>query len=260
MELRSRVAGLQICLRLTAPVLALAFFVGSASAGVPYVTDDPDTPDPGHYEINVAAQYNHHQGETVGALPSVEVNYGALDGLELHVLVLNGFERTQGSRTNFGFSDVELGAKYRFIDADDWGWRPGVAFAPSVNLPAGDARRGLGSGHVDALLPIWISEEFKQWTVFGGGGYAINPGLEQRNWWLAALGVTREIIPELTIGAEIFHNTASEREGHDGTGVNVGAVYDISEHHHLLFSVGRNIQNAAEQNQFSTYIGYQLTF
>jgi len=46
----------------------------------------------------------------------------------------------------------------------------------------------------------------------------------------------------------------------DSSGFTVGGFYDFTDNHHLLFSVGRNFQNANDTNQFSYYIGYQYTF
>ena len=43
------------------------------------------------------------------------------------------------------------------------------------------------------------------------------------------------------------------------TGFNVGAIYDLSEHFHLLASAGKGLQHARETNAFSWYIGLQIT-
>ena len=49
--------------------------------------------------------------------------------------------------------------------------------------------------------------------------------------------------------------------GGDGqTGFNFGGVYDITDHHHILFSAGRGVQNVSTTNELSYYVGYQLTF
>jgi hypothetical protein len=74
-------------------------------------------------------------------LPSLELNYGASDNLELHFLAGLAFDRQSPSGARFGSGDVELGVKYRFIEADEAGWRPDVAFAPALDLTAGDRRR-----------------------------------------------------------------------------------------------------------------------
>jgi hypothetical protein len=44
------------------------------------------------------------------------------------------------------------------------------------------------------------------------------------------------------------------------SGFNLGGTYDLNENYHLLFSAGRGIQNAMDTNQFSYYLGLQLTY
>jgi threonyl-tRNA synthetase len=70
----------------------------------------------------------------------------------------------------------------------------------------------------------------------------------------------RQVTEQLTLGGEIFHQTADTVGGRDSTGFNLGGIYDFTEHHHLLFSAGRGVQNASDTNSFSYYIAYQLTF
>jgi len=106
-------------------------------------------------------------------LPSLELNYGASDNLELHFLAGLAFDRQSPSGARFGSGDVELGVKYRFIEADEAGWRPDVAFAPALDLPAGDRRRALGTGHAHAFLPLILGRSFEPWSAFGEVGYAV---------------------------------------------------------------------------------------
>jgi hypothetical protein len=237
----------------------MALWTCPAWAGPPFVTDDADTPDANHFEINLAAQYTRFQGGSAGTIPSLEVNYGITDKLQVSILTPLAMAHVDGIGTNLGIGDTEFGVKYRFIDADDWGWKPSVAFAPSIVMPSGSEVRGLGSGQIQGFLPIWLTKEFNQWTVFGGGGYNINPGIDRLNWWFSGIGVTRELTPQWTVGAEIFHTTPTDRGTKDNTTFNLGAIYNINDVHHLMMSVGRNLTNARENNEFTAFIGYQIT-
>lgn len=239
---------------------AAALYASSAWAGPPFVSDGADTPDAKHFEVNIGAQYTRFEGGSAGTVPSVEVNYGVTERLQVAILTPMSMSHIDGQGTNVGFGDIEFGVKYRFVDADDWGWRPGIAFAPSLIMPSGSAERGLGSGQMQGFLPIWLSKEFGRWTVFGGGGYNINPGVDRLNWWFTGIGATRELTPTWTVGAEIFHTTPTDRGAKDNTAFNIGVIYNISDVHHVMASVGRNIVNARENNEFSTFIGYQIVF
>lgn len=56
----------------------------------------------------------------------------------------------------FGVGDVEVGAKYRFVR--ETARRPQVGVFPMLELPTGDASRGLGNGQLCARLPVWLQK------------------------------------------------------------------------------------------------------
>ena len=58
-------------------------------------------------------------------------------------------------------------SNYRFIEEDDNGWRPQVAFFPQAFIPVGPANRG---APVTELFPVWLQKSLGDWTMFGGGG------------------------------------------------------------------------------------------
>jgi len=159
----------------------------------------------------------------------------------------------------YGYGDTPISFKYRFIQEDSKGWRPQAAVFPQVNLPTGDEDRGLGVGHVQVFLPMWFQKSFGDWTIDGGGGYWINQGGADKNFWFSGVLLQRKVTDKLTVGGEIFHQTADSIDSHDSTGFNVGAIYDINEHNHFLFSAGRGLENASDTNVFSWYVGYLIT-
>jgi hypothetical protein len=150
---------------------------------------------------------------------------------------------------------MELGAKFRFIQETDL--RPQVGVFPIVVLPTGDKNRGLGSGDIQVFLPIWVQKGWGPWKTYGGGGYWINPGTDNKNYWFFGWEVQRDITEYLTLGAEIFHQTPSEVGGESNTGFNVGSIVNFSDLHHLLLSAGTDFSGP---NNASFYVGYQLTF
>jgi hypothetical protein len=237
--------------RLGIAVAALA----AASAGPPYRTDDPVPVDLGHWEIDAFSQATRASGDTAGVLPGIEVNYGAAPDLQLHVIAPVAFDRPAGGTANFGPGDAEFGVKYRFLDA---GVAAGVF--PTVDVPTGDAERGLGSGHADIFLPLWLEKGFGPWLSDAGGGYWINPGGGNRNYWFVGWLLQRQVTQRLALGGEIFHQTAAVDGGADTTAFNLGLVYDITEHDHVLLSAGRGIVNPSRTDAFSYYLAMQWTF
>ena len=233
---------------------------GIARAGPPFRTDDPEPVEYGHWEVYGFSTATHVQGDSSGILPGIEVNYGALPDLQLHLVAPLAFDRPEGSGTKFGYGDTELGAKFRFVQEDEAGWRPQAGVFPLLEVPTGNDARGLGTGRVHAFLPLWLQKSFGQWLTYGGGGYWINPGPGNKNYWFAGWLLQRQVTDDLALGGEIFHQTADMAGGKDETGFNLGGIYDFTAHYHLLFSAGRGIANVTTTNEFSYYLALQWTY
>ena len=167
----------------TGLIWAVLFGAGAARAGPPFITDDPEPVDLGHWEVYGFSAATQVTGDMAGTLIGTEVNYGAAPNLQLHIIVPMAFDSPSGRPMQMGIGDVELGAKYRFINPGKDDWWPEVATFPLVEVPAGDASRGLGAGKTRVYLPIWLQKNFGPWTTYGGGGYWINPGVGNKNYW-----------------------------------------------------------------------------
>ena len=217
-------------------------------------------PEPQRFSLAVGGLYTHREGETAGWAPNVEANFSPTDRLQLHAMVPYTFDRVTGGTTHFGLGDVEAGVRYRFIDEDPEGLRPAVSFYPLVDFPTGSFSKNLGTGRTHAFLPVWISKSFGNWIPFGGGGYWINPGPNNRDWLFAAVGVVRVINETWSLTGDIFHATSSKIGLRDQTGFDVGARVNLTEAHHVIFTIGRGLQNVAQTNEFTGYLAYILTF
>lgn len=240
---------------IVAGLLPLILGTMVAWAGPPFVTDDPEPVEFRHWEVYVASQHAKDKDGWSGTAPHFEVNYGALPNLQLHLIAPLAYVKPDDGSSHYGFGDLELGAKYRFIQETDW--RPQVGTFLIFDLPTGSSSRGLGSGHLRTFLPIWLQKSFGPWQSYGGGGYWINPGSENKNYWFLGWQVQRELSKAITLGGEMFYNTPTA-EGEGGRmGFNVGTILNFTDEHHLLFSTGRDIHG---QNRFSAYIAYQWTF
>jgi hypothetical protein len=249
--------------RVAAVVLwTLALIPGAALAGPPFRTDDPEPVDYQHWEFYTFTTGTHVKDDTSGALPAFEFNYGLFPNAMVHVVAPVAFDHPSGSPTLFGIGDVELGFKYRLIEQDKNGARPSIGIFPLVELPSGDQSRGLGAGHASVFLPIWIQKDFGDWTTYGGGGYWFNKydTYGDKDHWFFGWLLQRKITEKLSLGGEIFYETADTVDGVDSAGFNLGGQYDFDEHNHLLFSAGRGFQHAQETNLYSWYLGWQITF
>jgi hypothetical protein len=124
-------------------LVALSLSSGICLAGPPFFTDDPVPVDPGHWEINNYASGTVANGAFAGILPGVDANYGAVDNVQLHLQVPLALVQSTGVNAQWGLGDVEVGAKYRFISANETDWWPQIAFYPFLDFPTGNADRGL---------------------------------------------------------------------------------------------------------------------
>jgi hypothetical protein len=226
-----------------------------AVAGPPYVTDDPQPTDRGHWEVYNFVSGAHVAGDTSGAA-GFDINYGAARDLQLTLVIPAAYDTADGGRGGLGA--VEAAAKYKILHQSEGGWLPDLAVFPRVFLPTASAR--FASTHVNLSLPVWAQKDFGPWSVFGGGGWQFNPGAGNRDFWQSGLAVTRTLSERLTLGAEVFHRTRDAVDAKPLTGVNVGLTYKLTDHWALLASGGPGIQNAREAGESDFYVALEATY
>jgi len=221
-----------------------------AWAGPPFLTDDPEPVEPGHWEFYVASQWSAARHAASGSSPHFEVNYGALPGLQLHVIVPATLAWQSGQPVHYGPGDIELGAKFRFVEEGTW--RPQIGVFPLILLPTGSESRGLGAGTTQVFLPLWIQKSFGQWTTYGGGGMHLASG---GNAAIAGWLLQRELLDKLLIGTEALVTIPTNGAPVE-TQLNLGLVVNFTERHHLLASAGPAFGGDARAQW---YLAYQLT-
>jgi hypothetical protein len=243
-------------------LLLLMFFLrlipgltAPAFAGPPFLTDDPEPVEYRHWEIYLASVHAKDNDGWSGTAPHFEVNYGVLPNLQLHLIAPLAYVKPNDGSSHYGFGDLELGAKYRFIQETDW--LPQVGIFPLIEVPTGSSSRGLGNGKAQVFLPLWLQKSWGPWTTYGGGGYWRNSGSGNKDYWFFGWEGQRDLSKTLTVGAEFFYNTASTERGTFGFGFNIGAIINFTEEHHFMCSAGRDFHG---ENLFSAYVAYQWTF
>jgi hypothetical protein len=229
-------------------------FLKTASAGPPFLNDDPEPVEFKHWEAYLFSTHDakHHGTDALG--PACEVNVGAAPNLQLHLILPFAYSLPDSGPRTFGLGDIEVGFKYRFIQ--EASWRPQVGIFPLLEIPTGDADRGLGNGRVWTRLPLLFQKSWEPWTTYGGFGYVINPAEGQRNHFYGGWLVQRDLTKWLTLGGEVF---AQEKDTDDGSHtviLNLGGIIKITPAFNLLFSAGHNI---AGQDHLVGYFGLYWT-
>lgn len=238
---------------------ALAAVSFNAWAGPPFVTDDPEPVDLHAWEINYGATYLRAAGSTSGALPSVDVNYGAFTNVQLHAQPQLAYVRGADGHA-YGIGDLELGVKYRFTSPDQQrdAWMVGIY--PMLELPTGSAARGLGAGAHSVYLPLWLQTTRGHWTVFGGAGYWLESATTGRNAWAGGATLLYQVNEGLQVGGEVYASGARSIGDPSSAGFNVGGVQDLGHGMALLFSAGRGIRNVTATNQAAVYLGLRTAY
>jgi len=252
----------------------LIFFVLVASSrlcaqGPPYQTDDPVPVDYQHYEFYIFGSADGTPAEMDSQGPAFEFNWGAVPRVQLHAILPWGVVAPSNNPvylpagvgpTNFGLTDVELGAKIAFIRESKH--IPQIGSFTMFEMPTGNSDKGLGVGKVWYKLPIWFQKNWGKWLFDGGGGYQVVPQTGYRDFPYTGWLVKKELNERLELGAELF---AHGREGLAAAQTQKSAMIDVGGYYHFkhhegqqfLFCYGHSI---AGQTENYAYLGMYWTW
>jgi len=222
-----------------------------AIAGPPFDTDDPDPTEYRNYEIYSGFQTHVDQGTTTTESPFIEVNYGLLPNVQFSVHWANDADDPGDGTLRWGFSDAEMGLKYRFIQ--ETAHTPQVAFYPQVTYATAvpENRMGVGLGHGSLLLPVWAQKTIGKVTVFGGGGFTFDRDDSGPGAWQAGLAATVPISDLNTVGIEVTRVTP--HAGYQQSDVGIGFIHAVGALHSLLFSAGRTFDAQPHYRAYAAY-------
>jgi hypothetical protein len=241
--------------RMGAAMLAAILAVpAQAQGGPPLVTDDPDTPGNGNWEINAAIIAAKHQQHWDLAAPDLDINYGWGEHVQLKVdLNWASADSDQGRRMS-GLGATDFGVKWRFMDQDKFGFALSVYPQLLTNFSPSSAARGLTTDNREFFLPAEMSTEFGEFKFDAEvGRNFIQRGPDA---WLAGVIVAHVCGPNLECGFEL-HGVLIERQLEPL--LNFGVHWQIVKHVILLAAAGREFGSGAENSQgFLFYFGFQL--
>jgi hypothetical protein len=239
-----------------------------AQAGPPFQTDDPTPVDLGHYEFYIFGGVDATPVALGSTGPAFEFNWGAIPNIQLHTILPFGTSVPMNSPvyapagvgpSAFGLNDMEFGVKYGFIKQT--AHRPQIGSFTMLEVPTGNAAKGLGVGHVWYKLPLWAEKEFGPWSLVGGMGYAVVKQKDYRSYLYGGYLVKRVVSEKLELSAEIFSHA---REGLAAVQTQSSTMIDAGGYYHfkspglqLLFAYGHSI---AGQTENYAYLGMYKTW
>jgi hypothetical protein len=225
----------------------------TAQAGPPFVTDDPELPPPGGWEINVPFILERTPGQTEMNAPLFDLNYGLLPNVQLKLEIPVDVVRNDHCGTAAGPGDLLFGIKWRLFE--DEKSQIQVSVYPQALLPTGNHGHGLGDGRPAYIFPVLAQKSWDKWTLYGNIGYWRQTAAGKRDYWYSGAVLEREFSEQISLGAELFGNTPTERSGRANVAFNVGGTWKLTEHINLLFSAGRDIVG---DTRAMIYLGLQI--
>lgn len=219
--------------RLFALLIAVAFALGGSAvrAGPPFLTDDPEPTDLHRWEIYTFASGASEDGE-LGTALGLDLNYGPIKDVQLSMTL--PFERDPGAPRRLG--DVEVAAKFKLLHQSPDSASIDLTVFPRAFLPTGP-----DSHRVGLLLPLWAERDFGPWALFGGGGYTINPGVGNRNYWQGGVALNRQLGEGLQLGAEIYAQGPTAIGERPLTVANLGSTIHLGGPFSLAVSAGKGL-------------------
>jgi hypothetical protein len=202
-----------------------------AFAGPPFVTDDPEPTDYRKWEIYSFVGGSHEQGVTSADM-GLDINYGAARDVQLTMVLPLHVEKG----TPLDIADIQLAAKFKLLHQKAETASVDLTFFPRVFVPS-----GRGSRHFQLLVPFWVERDFGKTSVFGGGGYTINPGAGNKDFWVHGVVVTRQVRKGLQLGLEYYGQGPAAEGDRSVSGVNLGAVVHLAGPYSLLGSFGQGL-------------------
>jgi hypothetical protein len=222
-------------------------------AGPPFDTDDPEPLELKHWEYYLSSVNSRQTGIWSGTIPHIEVNYGLAQNVMAHLEVPMNYDYSSLHGFKAGYADTEVGIKYRFIQETENS--PQVGTFPILEIPT-IRNKEFSDGKIKIYLPVWMQKSWGKLTTYGGAGYWINPGTNNKNWLFAGWEVQYDFSSLLKLGGELFYHSASTEQSSSGVGFNLGGFINLTKNFHIIFSVGHSLIN---ESVFSSYVGLYIT-
>ena len=224
-----------------------------AQGGPPLVTDDPETPGAGKWEINHGIILQRTTGRLEVAAPDIDLNYGWGERIQLKLDIPWVFARESGEPWKSGLGKGDVGVKWRFIDEDDAGYSMSTYPQLTWNILPSSERRGITDGTREFLLPIeWSKKVGNVGLDAEVGRNFVHNG---KNEWVAGVIVAPKCSENVECLVEV-HEVFTRHE--HTTLANLGLRWKLGESMSLLAAVGREFGTNDDQRRALVYIGLQV--
>jgi hypothetical protein len=243
--------------------LAIVLASGRVACAVsPLVTDDADTVDPGHLQLNAGWQYARSGGVT---LQSAHVNPVLAVSSRGEVGVTFGYQSRDGRGSGplhgdaDGITDLTLATKWRIWHPSPDGFR--VSARLDLKIPTASERRGFGTGEVDVGTVVIATRDWPRASLDWNVGYTVidasGNGYGDDGWFLGQ-AVRHQATTRWTIIGEGYAILPNTTEGGSPNGHFTGGA-QLSLHPSLVLSalIGTAVGDASPD--LTGYVGFTWT-
>jgi Putative MetA-pathway of phenol degradation len=227
-----------------------------AQGGPPFYTNDPGTPGPFNWEINIAYMPFYYSNQSVSHVPDLDINFGL--GERIQLTYENAWLRVQppAGSSKYGLGQSNPGVKWRFYDSAERGLAISVFPQFFLNNPGDADKRGITPPHDSFLLPVEVSKKIGPIDLDAEFGYQFVHSAPDT--WLTGLVVGHDFSHKLELDAELYA-TGSFHPADNQTTIGFGGRYKLHRPIILLFMAGRSLQSATDTRPyFIGYFGIQL--
>jgi hypothetical protein len=221
-----------------------------AQSSPPLLSNDPGTPGPRNWEINILTSLERSDVKDEWQIPLFDINYGVGDRWQLTASMPFVVNHEKGIGVRRAVDGIEIGVKYRFVDypgatGSNFSLFPKVYFSfveeksTKWSLPLEWHYEWSHFGLTAEVGHIWVNGESDGWE--GGVGAAL-------------------LLKHVSLLAE-WHT--GMREGPfelSGQILSVGFMWEWSKTVSLFGSFGKSLQNHEEATTFWSLAGFQFRF
>lgn len=227
-----------------------------AQGGPPMITDDTETVEKGHFEINTAFTIERGEDGTLFGTPLVDFNYGLNKRMQLKIevpwLILHPHE----GRNVSGIGNTNIGVRWRFRDETE-NRRIALSIYPAFEFNNGNSsvRRGLVEHGPEFLLPLEWQTEVGKFGINGDVGYRFKRGKDELIYGV----VVGRDLKKIELLGEIHGTGPTTLLRESEIVFNLGSRVPLTKHTVLLLSAGRSLR-AHFDPKFIGYAGLQVNF
>jgi hypothetical protein len=219
-----------------------------AQSSPPLILNDPGTPGPGNWEINIMSSLEHSTVNDEWQAVLFDINYGVGERIQLMAGLPYVVEWEDGAKDLRGFDGMELGIKYRFLDQDIFG--SDISVYPKIYFPIKEEDAGK-----EFSLPFEWHKEWKNFGITAEVGHVWVQGESSR--WEGGIGFAY-FFGKVNLLAELHSGVREAPLDLTEPMVNVGMTWELLDNVSLFFSVGKSFNHNEDETNFWSLAGVQL--